>query len=223
MEEKLKNSIFNTNISSKDWLGEVVDNDDPDREYSCRIRVFGLFDTLDVGDIPWATPASNNQISGNGFSAGSVPKKGTILKVRFNNGSIYNPEYYASQHINSDLKQLLDEFGSDYFNSNVICYDKTEELKCVYSKTKGLELSLKNSKINITPDNAIDISCEKKITIKTGNTTIYILPNGTIDIDAKGSILLGGNTGVVVAEGLPPGSPIVDVAQLSVAKKLKTS
>ena len=78
---------------------------------------------------------------------------------------------------------------------------------------------------------AYALHCSKaaKIKIKVGsiehsyeNGNIVIKMNGNFDVTAS-AIMMGGNNGVVIAPGLPPGTPITDVAQLVVASKLKAS
>jgi len=36
------------------YLGEIVDINDPRKEGRARIKVFGLFDSIETEDIPWA-------------------------------------------------------------------------------------------------------------------------------------------------------------------------
>jgi endonuclease IV len=57
----------------------VVDVGDPLKRGRVRVRVFGKFDQLDIGDIPWAAPgmaSTAGSSSGGGFL--SVPKKGSL-------------------------------------------------------------------------------------------------------------------------------------------------
>jgi hypothetical protein len=78
-------------------------------------------------------------------------------------------------------------------------------------------------------DPNIKVIKTKKAILKINDITgeIHIETTGTItlkgtaiDIDSS-NIMLAGSMGVVIAPGLPPGSPIVDVSQLVVATKVK--
>ena len=67
-----------------------------------------------------------------------------------------------------------------------------------------------------------------KMKINIGDNEITLASNGHAMINIKGNvditannIFLGGNTGVVLAPGLPPGSKIVDISQLQVSTKVK--
>lgn len=170
--------LLSHDLKSKDWVGEVVDNQDPESEFRCKIKVFGLFDDLETGDIPWAYPKNNNIFAGGdgGFGSGSVPKIGTIVKVDFNNGNIYSPEYYGVQNINPDLST---EISDDYEGTHVIAYDGDEELKVLYQKGRGLQLKLKGSNVTINPDASITIEHDETSSIieLTGNTINVVTDN----------------------------------------------
>lgn len=141
---------------NRDYIGVVEDNKDDEFSLRCKVRVFGVYDDLKVEDMPWAYPAScfifSSQNGGFGFA--SVPKVGTFVKVRFNNGNIYAPEYYAIQNIDDALKN---ELSNDYDGSQVLLYDKDADLKIIYQKNSGLKIYLKESFISINPDSSITI------------------------------------------------------------------
>lgn len=190
MKTEEKNNLIDSNLKNKEWLGEVVENDDELREFRCKIKVYGVYDNLEIEDIPWAYPANSlsfSSIDNGGFGSGSSPKIGTILKVKFNNGNIYAPEYFSIQNINPSLKE---EIGDDYFNSHVFCYDEDEELKAYYTQEKGYFISLKDSIINVRPDNTVYIE-------HAGGQIIHIQENkislGSED-ESDQPALLGDNT-----------------------------
>lgn len=76
----------------------------------------------------------------------------------------------------------------------VVMFDKIDKIKCKIGDNE-IKMDSKNAEASFT---------------------------GNIDFSAK-NIFMGGSTGVVIAPGLPPGSSIVDVSQLQVSTKLKTS
>jgi len=154
-EEKIH--LVSDEIAGKEWLGVVVDNDDPLREYRCRVMVYNLFDTLEIDHIPWALPRVPMSFAGPnlegdptdkdghpviqpgaGFGTGSVPKIGTKVKVIFDNGNIYTPIYFGIQQINEALRQedyMQDD--EDYFGSHTMLYDEDERLKIYYTKRES--------------------------------------------------------------------------------------
>jgi hypothetical protein len=170
------------------WLGEVVENNDPEKLGRCKIKVFSLFDDLDNDAIPWAFPVTNNNFAGGpgGFGSLSIPKNGTIVRVQFSEGNLYSPEYYGIQTINRAMQA---DISDTYLNSHVLAYDQDEEMKVYYTPGNGLELFLKDSHITINPDSSITI--EHKDTqsiIELVGTTINITANSTINITSNSLI-----------------------------------
>lgn len=174
--------MINENNSYKDdhlsgtWLGEVVDIEDPLKIGRVRINVFGKFDEIPTTDIPWAYPAMNStggSDTGGGFF--SVPKLGSIVSVRFDQGNIYHPEYYYNQKISDDVKA---EIEGSYPNAHVIIYDTVTEgsLKIFFTEQKGLMLDYKETQINIKNDNSIDIHTA------SGKSKIELLDDGTLNV-----------------------------------------
>jgi hypothetical protein len=167
------------------FLGVVVDNADPKKIGRCRIRVFGKFDDIADGDLPWATPMRSLSFGMDGGSGQfSTPKKDAVVTVRFNNGNIYSPEYYAIQELATDLKN---EINGSYQNAHSVIYDDDEKLRMYYTQQKGFTLYLKESRINIANDNAITI--EHK-----GTSAIIELRGNNITITADSEINITGGS-----------------------------
>lgn len=172
-------------LRNMEFLGVVVDVEDPKKIGRCRIRVFGKFDDIEDGDLPWATPYRNLSFGQDGGSGQfSTPKKDAVVRVRFNNGNIYFPEYYSLQEMATDLKN---EISGSYTNAHSVIYDKDEELRMYYTQEKGFTLFLKESRINIANDNAITI--EHK-----GTSAIIELRGNNITITADSEINLTGGS-----------------------------
>ena len=158
---------FEDDLSKTDWLGEVLTDVDEDTEKLGRIKVkvFGKFDLLEKEDIPWAYPQNNftgGSKSGGGFF--SVPKKGSIVSVKFDNGNIYMPEYKCHQKISDELKE---EIKGSYKNAHSLIYDTETDggLKVYFTEEKGLIFNYKDSLINILPDNTITLKFKDKRTL----------------------------------------------------------
>lgn len=150
-----RKELISDDLKTMSFKGVVIDTADPLKQFRCRVRVFGKYDTLADDEIPWASQKLNNVFgSENGNGAGSVPKVGTVVEVNFDNGNIYAPEI---TNITEANPKMLDEIKDSYEDAHVLLFDSGEELKVYYTKAKGLLISLKDSYINISSDNSITI------------------------------------------------------------------
>lgn len=248
--------LIKDDFKGKEWIGEVVDNNDPEFQLRCKVKIFGIFDNIPTDKLPWCFPANNFIFAGgesNGYGGSfSVPKIGTLVKVRFVNGDIYTPEYYSIQNINENLQN---ELSNDYDGSHVILYDDGEKIKILFQKNTGLKIFFKDSHITINPDSSITIEHKDSESIielngpnckVVTNSTIELTTNDKVEITANECVLNGtsktqlgpiGNYSAVGAEPLwqflkslaaaldakwPP-SPGVNSSAAEVAEKLSTS
>lgn len=137
------------------FLGVVVDIMDPEKMGRAKVRVFGKFDQLSDADLPWAHPHLSYSFGTSGGSGAlSVPRKGAVVNVIFDNGNLYSPYYYNIQEVATDL---LNEIKGSYEAAQSLIYDGDEKLQVFYTRAKGLSLILKGSRVNIASDNAITI------------------------------------------------------------------
>jgi hypothetical protein len=142
------------------YLGEVVDVNDPLREGRCKVKVFSIFDSLVVDDIPWAVQSQKPAFFGQDAKAGSIsiPKKGAIVNVRFNNGDLYSPEYEQVQEIGDDIKEELQKSTIyEYEGAHYFLFDGDEKIKMYFTKGRGLTFEMKDSYINIDQNSKIEI------------------------------------------------------------------
>jgi len=157
------------NIRETHWLGEVMDNMDPDLLGRCRIRVFGKFDKLPTDSIPWATPMNRDTVGSH-----HVPRIGDILAVRFDNGNIYHPEYWFHVDQNKELKKdVLDPSATPHDVVSLV-YDAERNIRIYHSPEDGLVISRGNGAkerplIQIDEDGHIKISTSEKIFLDSGN------------------------------------------------------
>jgi len=163
-------------LRNTSWLGEVVDIADPQKIGRVKVKVFGKFDELDNESIPWAYPGNNISAgSADGGSFFSVPKMGSIVSIKFDNGNIYYPEYFFNQHLSQDARK---EIENSYENAHIIVYDTVTDgkLKIFFTQEKGLMLDYKESQINIKPDKSIVIQNASK------NGKLEMLDDGNMNI-----------------------------------------
>lgn len=190
------------------YLGKVEDINDPLYEGRCRVRVFSIFDDLELEDIPWATPAGKALFFGQDAKAGSIsiPKVGAIVKVQFATGDIYSPEYMQVQEIGDDIKKELRKGGNKYDGAHFILFDGDEEIKVWFDKQIGLQIELKKSLIRIDNEtsnvliehkdalssislegNVIRIVSDSEVNVTTGSKATVTAK--TVHIDGKNTVL----------------------------------
>lgn len=162
-------------LIDKQFIGVIESIDDPRKEGRARVRVATIHDDLEVDDLPWAYPRNKGTVFGKEGRAGaiSIPKKGSIVAITFNNGNPYSPEYFAIHELAHDIK---DELNSEYEGSHFILFDGDQELKLWFSVGKGLTISVKGASINLAPDNLITVKTDNKVVIDSehvelGSTT----------------------------------------------------
>ena len=131
---------------NKKFFGIVKDNNDPDRENRCKVKVINVFDGLDVDDLPWAIPYKDL----NGIAC-SLPDKGKVVSIEFDNGDIYTPVYRYSEHYNVNLKDKLDKLSEDdYISMKALLFDHKTQI--YVNEGEGLKFDHKFNLINIKDD-----------------------------------------------------------------------
>jgi hypothetical protein len=174
-----KEQWITDNLREMNFLGVVVDINDPQKIGRCKIRVFGKFDDIADEDLPWANPQSPLSFgTGGGSGSFSTPKVDAVVGVVFNNGNIYSPEYFSIQEISNDLKA---EISESYINAHSLIYDDDEKARIYYTQKKGITLFLKDSRVNISNDNSITIE-------HAGTSSIIELRGNNITITADSEI-----------------------------------
>jgi hypothetical protein len=149
-----KPDFLTKDLHDEDWIGLVENNSDPLFSGRCQIRVFRLMDDIESSNLPWAVPINSTFFGGDGAGSLSVPKIGTIVRVQFNNGDIYAPEYSTIQNVDSELIQTIKE---DYDGTHVIAFDPDEGLNIIYQRNLGIQIFYRDSFIQISPDSMITI------------------------------------------------------------------
>lgn len=158
--------------------GIVVNNNDPDKQGKCQIRVYGVFgEEVPDNDLPWALPDFG--FIGSTLGSFVVPPNGALVKVYFDRGDIYLPHYTTKAvNINSQPTQknvdypdnmvMFETDEGDYFTINrkskettfhhnsgtqvLIKEDGSVELNVVADKTENIEGNheVKSPKVQIT-------------------------------------------------------------------------
>lgn len=189
MQENERPYLLSDDLGSKEWIGLVTDGDDPEFMGRCKVRVYGIFDTLPDEHLPWAFPATNNTFAGGegGFGFISVPKAGTLVKIKFANGDRYSPQYIGIPNINSEVQS---EISASYEGSHVLVFDVDEDMKIFYTPSKGLRISLKQSNLTINPDKSISIEhADSKSIIELNGSNISIVSQETVTVTAQKAVI----------------------------------
>jgi hypothetical protein len=137
--------------SPRVYFGEIVDVNDPLRTGRAKIKVFGIFDGLDIDDIPWAEQISGLSFGARGNGGISVPKLGAIVSVYFDGQNYYRMAYHFEKEIDPDLQIELEE---SYLGAHSVIYDTSAEpgpLKLFYTQRKGFNFILGEAKIQFEP------------------------------------------------------------------------
>ena len=174
-------------LLDKQFLGVVMLIDDPRKEGRARVKVQTIHDDIPSEDIPWAYPKNKSVYFGQDGKAGSIsiPKVGSIVAVRFDNGNPYSPEYFAIHELADDIK---DELDTEYEGSHFILFDGDQELKIWFSVSKGLTLSVKGAVINIAPDKLITLETTNKVIVDSPKIE---LSKGALESVIKGDTFIG--------------------------------
>jgi len=161
----MNNELYKDNLRDTHWLGEVVDNADPDNFGRCKVKVFGKFDLLEIEAIPWATPMNRDNVGSH-----HTPNIGDIVSIRFDNGNIYHPEYWFQINQNKELKdEVLDTTGEPE-NVVSLVYDATRNIRIYQSDVDGLVIA--HGKDGKDSEPLIRLSDDGKIFLYAAN--IYI-------------------------------------------------
>ena len=180
--------MFKEDLDSKDWLGIVVNSEDPLFMGRCKVKVFEKFDEIPDADLPWAFPVKSGVFAGNdGFGSFSYPKKGTLVRVNFQDGDFYSPEYTVVENIGKKMHAAIKE---SYENCQVLVWDEDEDLKIIYRKKDGIFIWLKGGyyQIDETGKN-INEQCATKHTTTT--TTVEEVASSKV-IMTTPKVLMGG-------------------------------
>lgn len=207
-------------LLDKQFIGIVVDIDDPRKEGRAKVRVASIYDEIPVEDIPWAFPKNRGTFFGQAGKGGnvSIPKLNSVVGVIFNNGNPYSPEFFSLQELADDVKS---ELNSEYDGSHIVLFDGDQELRIWFTVGKGLTISVKGASVNLAPDNLITIKTDNKVVIDSPNVELTNDLPGALEAILKGETFLNlFNAHTHAGAGTPP-TPILASVALSKTTKSK--
>lgn len=192
-----KPDFLKKDLHDNDWIGVVTNNIDPNFAGRCQIRVFRLMDSIDGQDLPWAVPVNSTLFAGDGAGSLSVPKIGQIVRVQFNNGDVYAPEYSTIQNVDTELIETIKE---DYDGTHVLAFDPDEGLNIIYQRNLGIQIFYRESFFQISPDSMITIQhANQESLIQMEGDKTYITTKNEVNISAGAKVEVTGDE--VIAAG----------------------
>jgi len=194
-------------LHDNDWLGVISNNIDPTFSGRCQVRVYRLMDHLSSKDLPWAVPINSTVFASDGAGSISIPKIGQIVRVQFNNGDIYSPEYTTIQNIDT---QLIERIKDDYDGTHVLLYDPDEELTIIYQRNSGMQMYYRGSFIQISPDSMITIEhANQESLIQLDGDKLNIVTKNEVNISAAAKVEIKADESIIKGNqvtkvGTPP-------------------
>jgi len=183
------------NLYDNDFIGICSNVADPLFSGRCQVRVFRLMDNIPDTDLPWAIPANSTIFAGDGAGSISIPKFGQIVRVQFNNGDLYAPEYTTIQNIDT---QLIQTIKNDYEGTHVLLYDPDQELNIIYQPNSGIQIIYKGSFIQISPDSMITIQhANQDSMIQLDGDVCNVVTKNEVNISAATSVNLSADEVIV--------------------------
>lgn len=130
-------------VPGKTYVGVVEENIDPEKLGRLKVRVLDVYDEAKIEEIPFATPWKDL-----GGGQISIPEKGKVVIVVFEQGDPYKPEYISTEHWNVNLENKLKSLSeSDYLSIKSVLFDHNTQ---IYSTdSEGLKIDHKWNNINI--------------------------------------------------------------------------
>ena len=205
-EESMK-SFIDSDIDDEEnyiYTGIVVDNNDPDRQGKCRIRVYSIFgDDIPDDSLPWALP----DFSFVGSQCGNfiVPSVDTVVKVYFDHGDIYLPHYSTKAIDSNNLSKrrmkrypdnivLFETDAGDYMeidrvSSTFTLHQKSGTQIVIYSNG-NVEIDCKGKTFSIKNAETAEIFGSKSTNLG-GNLKVLYSTTGVIPTDAEGRPIQG--------------------------------
>ena len=182
------------------YVGIVEDNIDPKKDGRLKVRVLDVFDEASTEDLPWASPWKDL-----GGGQISIPEKGKVVIVVFEQADPYKPEYIFTEHWNINLENKLKSLSdSDYLSMKSLIFDHNTQIYT--NESEGLKLDHKYNNINIKK-NGINLNLkDNNMLVNIGDATANqqaILGNHFFDWFDKFIETLMSNTAFLGNAGAP--------------------
>lgn len=196
-------------LNGKTYIGEVVDNNDPEKQQRIKIRIPELHRGVPDEDLPWCLPNARLGAQGNssgGVGSMSIPVVGSKIEVSMGNNSSYFPTYGGSP----TTKDVKNEFAQHPDYPHVYGHVDRSGNKFEVNTAKNTVsfTHVTGTTILIKADGSVDIGGPKDVTIACkgdmnlgceGNMTIS--SKGSLDVLTDGSLTVSTKSGADVIAG----------------------
>lgn len=189
-------------LTETEYVGKVLDNNDPEKMGRCKISIPDVFGTrIDTKNLPWCAPL-NSFIEGASTEIGafSVPLVGAEVLVDFSKGDIYSPRYRGQLRAKTQLITEMetnypDRFGKKDSSGNLFYADRKEGTIDVHHHSGTV--------IHIANDGSVTCTVVKdqSLTVKENATvlvekscSVTVKENNTVAIEGDNAITVNGNT-----------------------------
>lgn len=177
-------------------FGTVVDNADPKKLGRIKVKIDMIYE-MSKEDMPWVYPTNYSPLN---FY---VPKIGEKVRVQFNDGDIYHPEYTGYFH---NTENHDSEFDTDYPHSMgmsqdgfVFKYNRQSELFELKAKNgssltmnkDGDILFVVKKDFGITSDGKVTVSAKADISFST-DAKFIVNGKGGVEITSDGEAKFSG-------------------------------
>ena len=182
--------------------GKVINNNDPEKQGKCQIRVFSVFDNVADNDLPWALP--DFTFIGSKVGNFVVPPVGTIVNVYFDKGDIYHPHYTTKAVAKNSLPV---QRNTDYPDNVVMWESDDGDYLTLNRRSKVTTFHhMSGTQIKVLRDGSVDIKVvanETKHVEKDETHTVkgtHIIQNEGIPLATKAKITIDPN-GMITVDG----------------------
>jgi hypothetical protein len=171
----IQKDLYDDDLVGTTWVGEVVNVKDSNFDNRIKVRVNGKFDLFADDDIPWSI-SDIQQSAGSSSGAGNydVPKKGSKVGIKFDNGNIYQPRYFKLQHVSQELKDDVISVSDTPYTVKSLWYDTDINLKAYFNEADGININYKDSQFNMRNDNSIWLQHKNGLGIHIQNNMISL-------------------------------------------------
>lgn len=139
------------------YRGIVVDNNDPLTNGRCKINVFGVYDELKSGELPWATFADPFMGGLQGYGSSLIPEVDTHVWVFFEGGDVRHPVYFAgAPAMNGEGNPDLPEESSDDYPNKIVLKFKEDIVLTIDKSTSTV--SIEADKIDLGREDSLEQS-----------------------------------------------------------------
>ena len=167
------------NKYNKYYTGKVIDNNDPDKKFRCKIKIYGIFDEIPDEDLPWCMGEQN--FIGSKIGNVIIPPIDAIVRVRFEDNDIYNPVYTTKVY---DANNLSEEALEDYPNTLLFFETDAGDYFKINKKLHNVTFHSASGVLStIDKDGNIELNTEDT---ETGDVVIKDKHGNTFEMDADG-------------------------------------